>query len=120
MSRKGSRGSASSVGSVGSVDSFQSTSSPDAFEEEEEDTNNIKTPAAALRRGSVAKMEPGLRGLRMSFKTEENQYVDIRSSYTTIGCSCFDSRCRDQCKDTNLDYRNQCMHVFSLGICCGQ
>ena len=76
MARKGSRGSIGSVGSVGSVDSFQSTSSPDAFEEEEEDTNNIKTPAAALRRGSVGKMEPGLTGLRMSFKTEENQSAE--------------------------------------------
>ena len=84
MSRKGSR--ASSIGSVGSVDSvgsvvgrdsvesFDSGTSGDVFEEDDEDnTSKSAAPAAALRRGSVAKMEPGLRGLRMSFKADANQ-----------------------------------------------
>jgi hypothetical protein len=80
MSRKGSRSdSATSITSTSSMggssssprDSFDST--PDPFEEED-----TTLPAQAMRRGSVAKEQPGMRGLRMSFNADGSAQDFVR------------------------------------------
>jgi hypothetical protein len=48
----------------------QSAGDEDAFEQEEE-PNDPSRAAEAIRRGSIMKQQPGLRGLRMSFTAEQ-------------------------------------------------
>jgi len=47
----------------------------DAFKEEEETPNDPTRAAEAIRRGSIAKQQPGLRGLRMSFTGDANTFA---------------------------------------------
>ena len=65
---------------TGSFDSEASTDPFDAFEEDEQQTNDPTIAARAIRRGSVAKQQPGLRGLRMSFSGEEKQSTTLSNS----------------------------------------